>query len=60
VLVVLDFENESISYLKSLLLPTVSSPLFLKLPEGYRIIASLFYLHESMVKDVHQAIRVEI
>jgi condensin-2 complex subunit G2 len=59
-LAVLDFENESISYLKSLLLRTVSSPLFLKLPEGNRFIASLFYLHESMVKDVHQAIRVQI
>jgi hypothetical protein len=54
------FENEKISYLKLLLLCTVSSPLFLKLPEGYRIIASFFYFHESMVKDVHQAIRVEI
>jgi condensin-2 complex subunit G2 len=43
-LAVLDFENESISYLKSLLLRTVSSPLFLKLPEG----------------NVHQAIRVRI
>ena len=35
-LAVLDFENESISYLKSLLLRTVSSPLFLKQTEGKR------------------------
>lgn len=57
---VLDFENGSIAYLKSLLLRTVSSPLFLKQTEGKRFIASLFYLHESMVRDLHQAIRVQI
>lgn len=59
-LAVLDFENESILYLKSLLLRAVSSPLFLKQTEGKRFIASLFYLHQSMVKDLHQAIRVQI
>lgn len=57
---VLDFENESIAYLKSLLLRTVSSPLFLKMTEGKRFVASLFYLHQSMVQDLHQAIRVQI
>lgn len=57
---VLDFENESITYLKSLLLRTVSSPVFLKMTEGKRFVASLFYLHQSMVQDLHQAIRVQI
>jgi len=57
---VLDFDNESIAYLKSILLRTVSSPLFLKQTEGKRFIASLFYLHQSMVRDLHQAIRVQI
>ena len=59
-LAVLDFENERIHYLRSLLLRTVSSPFFLKMTEGKRFIASLFYLHHSMVRDLHQAIRVQI
>lgn len=57
---VLDFEHESIAYLRSLLLRSVSSPLYLRLNEGKRFIAGLFHLHNSLVRDLHQAIRVQI
>jgi condensin-2 complex subunit G2 len=57
---VLDYENESITYLQSLLLRTVSSPLYLRINEGKRFIASLFHLHNALVRDLHQAIRVQI
>ena len=56
----LDFEDESISSLKSHLLRTVSSPLFLQSAEGRKFISHLFQLHESLVVDLHRAIRVQI
>jgi condensin-2 complex subunit G2 len=59
-LAVLDFDNESITYLQSLLLRTVSSPLYLRVNEGKRFIAGLFHLHNALVSDLRQAIRVQI
>ena len=59
-LFLLDFEEESISYLRSLLLRTVSSPLYIKSTEGRRMISFLFQLDASLVKDLHQSIRAQI
>jgi hypothetical protein len=55
-----DFDEASISYLKSLMLRTLSSPLYLKSVDGKRMIVALFQLHESMVSDIHSAIRAQI
>lgn len=56
----LDFEEKTIAYLHSLILRTVSSPLFLHMVEGRRLVAYLFGLHASLVRDLHKAIRVQI
>eukprot|EP00957_Ditylum_brightwellii_P038862 2937449-Ditylum_brightwellii.AAC.1 len=56
----LDFEDESIEYLRSLLLKTLSSPLFLRHNDGREFISHLFTLHPSFVPHLHQAIRVQI
>jgi condensin-2 complex subunit G2 len=57
---VLDWEDEASRDTRDLLLRTVSVPLFLRMPEGKRFIAFLFHLHETLVADLHQAIRVQI
>ncbi len=60
-LVLLDFQDEStIVELKKLLLTTVSSPLYIKHPEGRKIIAFLFQLDVSLVKDLHHSIKAQI
>ena len=56
----IDFDDDSIAHLKGLLLRTVSSPLYLKCTEGKKMIAFLFQLNTGVVKDLHQAIRVQI
>ena len=55
-----DFEDESIAYLRSLLLRTVSSPLFIKNGEGRRLISYIFTLDKSLVSDLHSVIKVQI
>lgn len=57
----LDFqEQDTISELRNLLLRTVSSPLYLKNTEGRKMIAYLFRLHTSILKDLHRSIRAQI
>ncbi len=56
----LDFEDESIAYIRSLLLRTVSSPLYTKNPEGRRMIGHLFQLDKCLVIDMHTAMRAQI
>ena len=55
-----DFEEESITYLRSLMLRTMSSPLYLKSTEGKKIISYIFQLHETVVVDLHLAIKAQI
>eukprot|EP00978_Attheya_sp_CCMP212_P016764 scaffold44171_cov64-Attheya_sp.AAC.1 len=56
-----DFEEEeTIAYLRSLILRTVSSPLYLGCNEGVRLIAYLFQVHDSLTRDLHSAIKVQI
>jgi len=60
-LMLLDFKEESgIAHLKTLLLRTVSSPLYLKHPEGRKMVAFLFQLDCELVSDLHTAIKVQI
>ena len=59
-LYLLDFEDENISFLRSLLLKTVSNPLLLRSSDGRRIISMLFQLDKSLISDLHQSIRVQI
>ena len=57
----LDFQKKStIVELRNLLLKTVTSALFLKNTEGRKMIAYLFQLDPSLVKDLHQCIRAQI
>ena len=57
----LDFqEQDTISELRDLLLRTVSSPLYLKNIEGRKMIAYLFRLHTSILKDLHRCIKAQI
>ena len=57
----LDFQEQStIVQLRNLLLKTVSSPLFMKHIEGRKMVAFLFRLDVSLVKDLHQSIRAQI
>ncbi len=57
----LDFqEQDTISELRNLLLRTVSSPLYLKNVEGQKMIAFLFQLHTSVLKDLHRSIRAQV
>ena len=57
----LDFQEKStIVELRNLLLRTVSSPLFVKNLEGRKMIAFLFKLDTSLVKDLHNSIRAQI
>ena len=55
-----DFEDESIAYLKSLCLRTIKSPVYLRNSVGENFIAYLFQINESMVVDLHKAIKVQI
>jgi len=55
-----DFEEKTIAYLRSLILRTVSSPLYLGCKEGVRLIAYLFQVHASLTRDLHSAIKVQI
>ena len=57
---VLDWKDDSSHDMRELLLRTVSSPLYLKTNEGKKLICSLFSLDESLVTDLHKAIRVQI
>jgi len=59
-LTLFDFEDGSISYLKSLLLKTVLCPLYHKVPEGAKFISFLFQVHESLVIELHKYIRAQI
>mmetsp|Transcript_28364 Transcript_28364/g.35085 ORF Transcript_28364/g.35085 Transcript_28364/m.35085 type:complete len:1411 (-) Transcript_28364:240-4472(-) len=60
-LLLLDFhEHESIAFLRSLLLRTISSPLYIKNGEGKKMIAFLFQLDASLIKDLHHSIRAQI
>ena len=56
----IDFSIPSSDFLRTLLLKLASSPLCLKLKEGQRFIAFLFLLDSSFVKDLHQAIKIQI
>lgn len=56
----IDFSIQSSDFLRTLLLKLASSPLCLKLKEGQRFIAFLFLLDSSFVKDLHQAIKIQI
>jgi len=57
---VIDFADPSSDSLRSLLLRIASSPWCLKLPEGKRFLAYLFHVDGILLKDVHQAMRVQI
>ena len=55
-----DFEDDTITYFKSLCLGTLKSPAYLRNSVGENLIAYLFQLNEPMVIDLHKAIKVHI
>jgi len=55
-----DFEDETISNLRSLILRTTRLPLYLLNVEGRKVIAHLFQMHESLVNALFNAIKVQI
>ena len=59
-LLLLDYTDDNSSYIKMLLLQTVSSPFYHKYTEGRRLITFFFQLHPSMVSQLHQSIRAQI
>lgn len=56
----ISFQDESVVFLRSLLLRTVTSLLYVKNVEGRKMIAHLFQLDTSLVKDLHTAIKAQI
>jgi len=56
----LDFADPSIDHLRGLLLRTASSPLYLRIPEGRKVISHLFRLDADLVPDLHRSIRAQI
>ena len=57
---IIDFEDPSSDSLRGILLRIVSSPVLLKMSEGKRFIAFLFHVDPNLMRDVHQAIRVQV
>jgi hypothetical protein len=57
---IIDFADSSSDSLRSLLLRVASSPLCLRLPEGKRLLASFFHVDGTLMRDMHQAMRVQI
>jgi len=55
-----DFEDDSIDHLRSLILRTISRPLYLRCKEGLRSISHFFQLDPSLVIILHQAIKAQI
>ena len=56
----IDFNDASVQFLRSALLRITSSPSCLKIPEGRRFLSFIISIDESLMKDVHQSIRVQI
>ena len=56
---IFDFASDTSADLKSLLLRTVSSPLYLKIPEGKRWISHMLSVPE-LIQGLHNAIRVQV
>lgn len=56
----ISYQDESVAFLRSLLLRTVTSLLYVKNIEGRKVIAHLFQLDTSLVKDLHTAIKAQI
>jgi len=56
----LSFQEESIAYLRSLVVRTVGSGLFLKNAEGRKMLCFFFQLDCGLVKHVHEAIKAQI
>lgn len=56
----LNFQDETIAQLRSFLLKTVSSPLYIKNVEGRKMISFLFQLDAGLAKDLHQSIKAQI
>jgi condensin-2 complex subunit G2 len=57
---VIDFSDDSSESLRTLLLRMAASPQSLRSPEGRRFLAYLFYIDESLQKDLHRAFRAQI
>jgi len=54
------FQDESIAYLRSLMVRAVGSGLFIKNVEGRKMICYFFQLDGELVKDLHEAIKAQI
>jgi condensin-2 complex subunit G2 len=54
------FQDESIAYLRSLMVRAVGSGLFIKNAEGRKMISYFFQLDGGLVKDLHEAIKAQI
>ena len=60
-LTLLNFDDvEGMAHLRSFLLRTASSPLYVKHVEGRKMMAYLFQLDELLCLDLHKAIKVQI
>jgi len=60
VMKLIDFDDESIAYLRGLLLRTVSNGLYIKHDIGRRLIRFFFLLDKALTSDLHNAIKVQI
>lgn len=54
------FQDESIAYLRSLMVRAVGSGLFIKNLEGRKMVSYFFQLDGGLVKDLHEAIKAQI
>lgn len=59
-LFLLDFTQDTISDLKTVILRTLSCPLFVKTAEGRKMISFFFQLDESLVKDLHKSMKAQL
>lgn len=59
-LFLLDFTQDTISDLKTVILRTLSCPLYVKTVEGRKMISFFFQLDESLVKDLHKSIKAQL
>jgi len=59
-LFLLDFTQDTISDLKTVILRTLSCPLYVKTVEGRKMIAFFFQLDAVLVKDLHKSMKAQL
>jgi len=55
-----DYNDASSEYIKTLILRTVSCPLYLKYADGQKLLSYFFQLNAAMISQLHQSARVQV